>query len=367
MIERVFHLLEALAERRSIEPLKELFWQELNYTSRNTVLSRRILTDGAANLLADDPLLFATGGEGEAFVIVYLRLASARLSHSAERLIINQLLNRYPDGLFIFSNRERESWHFLNIKPDVTNPKRRLFRRITVGPEERLRTASERIARLDLASLQQASRLDVLERHEDAFDVEAVTKKFYDDYRIIFNFLRIDLEKQTGDKPWAHDYALQFINRCMFLYFIQRKGWLGGDKAFLKTFWESYHQSKQVKDTFFKEWLQILFFEAFNNRFNHGHSHFPPSIYNVLAMAPYLNGGLFSRGKLDMMEYSFTVSDMRFAQVFDFLERYNFTIAEDSPLDQEVAVDPEMIGRVYENLVNVSEEIDERGALRRAN
>ena len=47
---------------------------------------------------------------------------------------------------------------------------------------------------------------------------------------------------------------------------------------------------------------------------------------------------------------------LRFTGIFDFLENYNFTIAEDSPLDQEVAVDPEMIGKVYESLVNVSPE-----------
>src|SRR5207249_3850719 len=59
--------------------------------------------------------------------------------------------------------------------------------------------------------------------------------------------------------------------------------------------------------------------------------------------------------------YAFTITDIRFEQVFTFLQRYNFTIAEDSPLDQEVAVDPEMIGKVYESLVNVSTEADERG------
>ncbi len=77
-------------------------------------------------------------------------------------------------------------------------------------------------------------------------------------------------------------------------------------------------------------------------------------------MAPYLNGGLFAENELDR-GYPFTITDERFSQIFAFLQGYNFTIAEDSPLDQEVAVDPEMIGKVYESLVNVSTEINERG------
>jgi hypothetical protein len=77
-------------------------------------------------------------------------------------------------------------------------------------------------------------------------------------------------------------------------------------------------------------------------------------------MAPFLNGGLFTQNDIDL-KYSFAIPDGKFQQVFNFLERYNFTIAEDSPLDKEVAVDPEMIGKVYESLVNVSTEADERG------
>jgi len=100
--------------------------------------------------------------------------------------------------------------------------------------------------------------------------------------------------------------------------------------------------------------------QDFNNKFHGGHTYFPPEIKEALSLAPYLNGGLFIENKFDQ-EYEATISDRRFEQVLKFLERYNFTIAEDSPLDQEVAVDPEMIGKVYESLVNISEEVDKRG------
>ncbi|MFQ6044077.1 MAG: Eco57I restriction-modification methylase domain-containing protein, partial [Candidatus Poribacteria bacterium] len=123
---------------------------------------------------------------------------------------------------------------------------------------------------------------------------------------------------------------------------------------------------------FFKSWLSVLFFEAFNNKFQAGRSdlkHFPSNIRKALAQAPYLNGGLFTENKLDNIVSTFNVSDDFFEMLFDrfdgerpgFLERYNFTISEDTPFDQEVAVDPKMIGKVYESLVNIRFEGIEEG------
>ena len=231
----------------------------------------------------------------------------------------------------------------------MTPKRRRLFRRITISPYEKLRTASERIAMLDLesisADLEALSPLAIQTGHEKAFDVEAVTEQFFEDYQSVFYGLQDDLTNQTEDRRWAHDYALQFLNRCMFLYFIQRKGWLGDNTKFLRSFWESYQETNEQVDSFVDRWLNVLFFEAFNNKFHGGHRHFLDQIREALALAPYLNGGLFRENALDG-EHDFQISDQRFEGIFEFLENYNFTIAEDSPLDQEVAVDPEMIGKV---------------------
>jgi len=275
-----------------------------------------------------------------------------------------QLLREHPYGLFIFSNQTQDHWHFINVKYDAETEKRRLFRRISISPEERLRTASERLAMLDLQSIQPdmfgLQPLTIQSKHDEAFDVEAVTKQFFEEYKAIFRILEDDLKKQVNDHTWAHDYSLQFLNRCMFIYFIQRKGWLGNDRDFLLSFWKSYQRSGQSQNSFVDNWLRVLFFEAFNGKFHGGHNYLPAEIVESLSLAPYLNGGLFTESKLDQ-EHKATVSDRRLEQILRFLERYNFTISEDSPLDKEVAVDPEMIGKVYESLVNVSEEVDERG------
>ena len=349
-------ILDLLQDFRGIKSLRQLFCTELNYTYRNASISRDDWNETDTSNTADDPLLFATGGENSDFHLIYTRLASEHLRLTAERPIISRLLKSYPNTLFIFSNPEQTDWHFVNVK-HITQ-KHRLLRRITIGPTEKLRTASERIAMLDSHSLD--SPLEIQSRHDDAFDVEAVTKGFFDAYKSVFQRLQEDLTSQTQDRQWAHDYALQFLNRCMFLYFIQRKGWLGDDTDFLKTFWESYQTTDQPVDSFVEHWLNVMFFEALNDRFHGGHRHFPDEIRRALASAPYLNGGLFTENDLDS-QHDFQISDSRFKSIFNFLESYNFTIAEDSPLDQEVAVDPEMIGKVYESLVNVSAETDERG------
>ena len=355
-----------LKNLRGIEPLRELFWTELNYDRQNDEISRRGWTETAKNALTDDPILFATGGIDDDFEVIYAHLNSDRLLLTAERPVISKLLEDHPYTLFVFSNREQTDWHFVNVKYDATeDPKRRrLFRRITISLYEKLRTASERIAMLDLEfinpNLEELSPFAIQTGHEKAFDVEAVTKQFFEDYQSVFYDLQDDLTNQTADRRWAHDYALQFLNRCMFLYFIQRKRWLGEDTEFLRSFWESYQATDEPADSFVDRWLNVLFFEAFNRKFHGGHRHFPDQIREALALAPYLNGGLFRENPLDG-EHNFQISDQRFKGIFEFLENYNFTIAEDSPLDQEVAVDPEMIGKVYESLANVSDEADERG------
>ncbi|MDW7760408.1 MAG: DNA methyltransferase [Acidobacteriota bacterium] len=353
-----------LTNLKSLDKLKELFWTELNYEQVNQTLSRRNWNTTATEALDDDPLLLAAAGMGNGFHVIYCRLADDRLHYSKERPVVARLMNDHQYALFIFSDRNRNSWHFINTKYDDEPKRRRLFRRISVQPGDRLRTASERLSLIDIESIGKnvldLSPLEIQKRHDEAFDVESVTKEFYRGYESVFRALEKTLLGQDIGPAHAHDYALQFLNRTMFLYFIQRKRWLADDTEFLGTFWESYRTSSQPADSFVEKWLNVLFFEAFNQKSPACHRHFPPKINKALALAPYLNGGLYAENKLDQTVRA-NITDSCFAQIFSFFERYNFTITEDSPLDKEIAVDPEMIGKVYESLVNVSAEIDARG------
>ncbi|MEM3484368.1 MAG: DNA methyltransferase [Candidatus Bathyarchaeia archaeon] len=198
---------------------------------------------------------------------------------------------------------------------------------------------------------------------KEAFSVEKVTDEFFNDYKGVFFELRRTFEGQKIPIKRCHELSQQFLNRLMFLYFISKKRWLNDDPKFIRWFWLRYREELKkgtVKpDTFYEGWLKVLYLEVFNNQYGFkSYSHLPPDVKEVLSGAPFLNGGLFRRNELD--DLNFYISDRLFEKAFNFFEKYNFTIREDLPLDVEVAVDPKMIGYVYESLSNVAEEIYER-------
>ncbi|NUM78810.1 hypothetical protein HUU40_31010, partial [candidate division KSB1 bacterium] len=374
--DRILDLLKGL---RGEHQLRELC-RELNYDYRNNSFSTRSWRSATAQKLLEQkriapPVLVASAGAHDDFQIIYTRLHSNELPLGYERQVVSQMLADHPYALFVFSNAEQDRWHFVNVKFREQADHRRIFRRIAVGGHDRLHTAAKRMAMLDVEAVNPQGPLDIQKAHDEAFDVEAVTEKFYHGdertgekgYKHIFAALQNDLLKQTrnADRRWAHDYALQFLNRSMFLYFVQRKNWLGEEAEFLRVFWQSYRKAGRPKDSFFADWLSVLFFEAFNQPFHArktDRNFFPPQIREALKRVPFLNGGLFRRNELDTPpDLKFTISDAVFDSVFSFLERYDFTIAQESPIDQEIAVDPQMIGSVYETLVNVSVELDKQG------
>ncbi len=195
----------------------------------------------------------------------------------------------------------------------------------------------------------------------EAFNVEKVSELFFNDYKDAFFSIREFVSKQDISIKESHEFSQQLLNRIMFIYFIDKKKWMKNSPKFMKWFWQSYLKEKKKKsvkpDTFYKLWLKVLFLEAFNKRFSQP-SYLPTDIKDALQMAPYLNGGLFKKNRLD--ELLIEIPDNKMEDIFNFFEKYNFTIREDLPLDVEVAVDPEMIGYVYESLSNVAEEIYER-------
>ncbi|MBN1901394.1 Eco57I restriction-modification methylase domain-containing protein [Candidatus Sumerlaeota bacterium] len=193
-----------------------------------------------------------------------------------------------------------------------------------------------------------------------AFDKQKLTEEFYAEYGKINLSLENHLYDQFKDKKWSHEYALQFLNRCMFIYFVQKKRWLDGDPDFLESFWNAYLDSKHSPNAFFEKWLKVLFFKAFSKQSLKEYSYFPDIIYQALVKAPYLNGGLFSENDLDVTanRHHIKISDNQFADIIHFLERYNFTITEDTPLDQEVALNAEMLGSVYEMQISREERGD---------
>jgi type I restriction-modification system DNA methylase subunit len=343
---------------QGLEPLKKLFWSELNYDRVNQSLSRRGWKEGVSGLLADDPVLFASGAD--AFHVIYARLASDKLLIGDERPVVSRLLQEHPYALFVFSNSRQEQFHFVNVKYDDDAQKRRLFRRITVGPYEQLRTASERITLLDLADVSPdlfgLSPLTIQQRHDVAFDVEPVTKEFFTEYRRIFEEVEEAITGFGRDKDRKRLYTQRLFNRLMFIAFIQKKGWLkfNGEADYLAALWKAHVKDNSVSDkNFYRDRLKLLFFSALNNPgevnitgINRG-----GGLTSIIGDVPYLNGGLFEEEDEDKDE-DIKVPDKATGAILNSLfAKFNFTVTESTPLDVEVAVDPEMLGRIFEELV----------------
>jgi hypothetical protein len=361
--QRVYDLLREMPTR-GLAAAKQLFWTELNYGRENEPLSRRQWPERARDVLAEDPLILAGHG---GFHIIYARLAEGQtgrsfpLSLTAERLVIDQLLDDHPYALFVFSDPQEGHWHLVNVKLDKVagtsevpaTSTRRLFRRIAIGPHERLRTAAERVAMLDLTTLSPdlagLSPLVVQQRHDDAFDVEAVTKQFFQRFASLFYRVRDEIATRPDLADHADDLAQTLLDRLLFLYFIQKKGWLDEDPDYLYNRFLDGHAGQPEAISFYGEVVYPLFLALSDPQTNR-------DLSDRLGVVPFLNGGLF---ELHMASYGLSASEARlpvsnatFQALFEeLLERYNFTISEDSPLDQEVAIDPEMLGKVFESLV----------------
>jgi len=202
---------------------------------------------------------------------------------------------------------------------------------------------------------------------QQAFSKERVNDQFFEDFEKVFFVLRSLVFNQIKDVKLSHEFAQQTLNRLIFLYFIAKKEWLASDKKFISNFYKEYkierNKGTVPKDSFYENWLKILFFEVFNKSFpSLGIARYiPADLKNNLIMFPYLNGGLFNEEDFDKVGVN--IPDSTFNNIFVFLDKYNFTIKEDSPLDIEVAVDPQMLGYLYESFANIAEEIYERNDL----
>lgn len=210
-----------------------------------------------------------------------------------------------------------------------------------------------------------------------AFSVEALSDDFFAAYRRQYaEFVKFLtgkeyvkkgnkwVEQETGepdvqyftsfkkDDKLVRDYIKKMMGRIVFLYFLQSKGWLAGNLHYMHDLF--YDASDEVKGDFLDKVLEPMFFGLLNTKPEDRSS--APLVNGVGVKyipnadeIPYLNGGLFQQEKIDEVESVFPAG--MFQSLFDFFDSYNFTIDENDPNDAEVGVDPEMLGKIFENLL----------------
>lgn len=222
----------------------------------------------------------------------------------------------------------------------------------------------------DLSIRPGISLLEISQQWQKAFSVERATKKFYQEYTIVRDRVAQALKEANTQHPVvsmiskdeARAWATRQLGRTLFMWFLQSKRWLGYDwqpsesSKYLTTLWSKREQA----GGYYGGILLPLFFKALARR-NPGQE-----VRDILGYTPYLNGGLFRRNHLeDRIEEGgrVTLPDELFdpkdeMSVLGLLSRYRFTTRESTPDDQSVDPDPELLGRVFENLYQGDERHD---------
>ena len=263
---------------------------------------------------------------------------------AAARLIAGQL---GEDMLLVFTNTSRSQLHFIHPDFDGAQP---TLRRMVVERDLPRRTAVEQFSNVYWNYGQSGSIRAAL---EEAFDVEPVTRKFFQEYKRVFEAAE---EHVSGFGPDEKEEKRLFIqtlfNRLMFVYFLSRKSWLTfrGNNDYLNALWNDY-RADPLRADFYTDRLRPLFFAGLNNPQSRNINRDNPVLHDRIGDVPFLNGGLFEKTDLDERD-GVTVPDDAIEPVLsDLFDKFNFTVMESTPFDIEVAVDPEMLGKVFEELV----------------
>ena len=344
------------------------FWSTPSVVSTNSQFARQALWLGTITL-SDDQTISIYEVELSDSVDI------ERNRRGIRDMLLTQWRNNGNAGAFMFCYRKNESvlrfsyvseaWTFADdgtYKKESTDTKRFTY---LLGEGHRSRTAIQQFEKLRDSSL-------TLKDLTKAFSVDAVSDMFFDGYKKqyedIIQYVTGKRMVKKGNKweeeikndpceeimhEFAHfpnpekavrDYVKKLMGRLVFLQFLQKKGWLGvksgaewgsGDPEFI----QNLFANTKDRDHFIDQVLEALF----NDLNSEDNKQLPQ--YRI----PYLNGGLFERDKTDEAEFPLPAKYMQ--SMLDFFASYNFTIDENDPDDAEVGVDPEMLGRIFENLL----------------
>lgn len=354
------------------------------------------------------------GSPLEVFEIIINSKSKISRSRIGIQNVVRRQLQTMGNAFMVFryENPENRSWRFSFLQKgssqkDSTTAKRYTY---VFGREYNPRTANERFNKLSGKVDENGDSLVGDADLEEAFSVEALSDEFFAKYKCIYaNFVQYITGKRVvkTSKGWAEkimhqpeeilydafnhddkrirDYVKKLLGRIIFLYFVQKKGWFNNDLNYLQHLFES----TKYQDDFLDRVLEPFFYTVLNTEPKNRESAFDTHNQNLKLSEvewdkdllkqwkdfPFLNGGLFERDENDIVRSKFPPQffennngyDENFVGkiptngteytwekipgIFDLFAQYNFTIDENDPEDAEVGIDPEMLGQIFENLL----------------
>ena len=322
--------------------LRTLFVEELGWDRHSAPLQ---ITVGASTLA-----LAALAHKRGMVAYQCATPVGGRLPDYAERRKIeHQVAKSAYEHLIVFTDAKAETQIWQWVKREPGKPaacREHAFYKSQSG--DALLQKLEAIA-FTLEEEEQLSLIDVTRRARTGFDVERVTKRFYDrfqkEHAAFLKFIAGITER--ADHEW---YASVMLNRLMFVYFIQRKGFLDGDRDYLRNRLKRMREERG-KDkfySFYRYFLLRLFHEGFGGRKRSA------ELEKLVGRIPYLNGGLFDVHELEKDErYGKTIEipDKAFESIFDFFDAYQWHLDE-RPLRKDDEINPDVLGYIFEKYIN---------------
>jgi len=239
------------------------------------------------------------------------------------------------------------------VKKEFSNPKRLSF---LLGVGSKVHTATKHL-------IEQGKIKDFNDLY-GRFNIEIVNDEFYEHYKNLFLNLTKKLDKDKEFSNFAkkinletNHFAKKLLGQIIFCYFLQKKGWLGvdknksfgtGDDSFLRNKFEKYNKDKK---NFFNDFLEFFFYQGLNNQNENDF------VKEINCRVPYVGGGLFEYYEgYDWKKETLNIPNTTFSNstkdgILDIFELYNFTVDENETVDIEISIDPEMLGRIFESLL----------------
>lgn len=285
--------------------------------------------------------------EASGVVIFELTAKNGQIPEAKQRAAIHkEITERIAENLLIFVDKERTRSLWYWVKREDT---KRYFRDhlYVKGQPGDLFLSKLGSLVIDIADLEvsEPSVIEIAQKLQSGFDIERVTKKFYKEFQEQhYNFLQfvqgIDSEV---DRRW---YTSVVLNRLMFVYFLQRKGFINNkDLDYLQN---KFNQSKQkAENCFFNEFLKTLFFEGFAKPEDERSS----QVQELIGQVKYLNGGLFLKHRIEQSYPNINIADQAFEQILDLFSRYSWNL-DDTPGGKDDEINPDVLGYIFEKYIN---------------
>ncbi len=270
---------------------------------------------------------------------------------SLRRRLDSKISRKSKERLLIFADKEEQLWLWPEQRPSGG------YRLVPHQYEQGTRN-EDLLQRLKAASftIEEEESLtvpDVLGRVRRSFSAEKVTKKFYREFQDHHSRLTDKIEGiplESSDRSW---YCSVLLNRLMFIYFLQRKGFLDDDPNYLRSRLQMVRDSfgKDAYYGFFKRFLLVLFHEGLGSN---EHSYADLEIGRIIGDVPYVDGGIFQPHQLEQ-QYNINIPDAAFAETFKFFDNYRWHL-DDRPAYEANEINPDVLGYIFEQYVNQKEQ-----------